>query len=73
MCRGYGATSNNPIIKLASPHGAPSLIVRSTSASFARRRLSASSAAMDEAHLVSALRYVALNPVRAGLVERAED
>jgi len=25
-----------------------------------------SSVAMDEAHLVSALRYVALNPVRAG-------
>ena len=32
-----------------------------------------SSVAMDEAHLVSALRYVALNPVRARLVERAED
>jgi putative transposase len=32
-----------------------------------------SSVAMDEAHFVSALRYVALNPVRAGLVERAED
>ena len=31
------------------------------------------SVAMDEAHLVSALRYVALNPVRAGLVERAAD
>lgn len=29
--------------------------------------------AMDEAHLMSALRYVALNPVRAGLVERPED
>ena len=28
---------------------------------------------MDETHLVSALRYVALNPVRARLVERAED
>ena len=28
---------------------------------------------MDEAHLVSALRYVALNPVRARLVRRAED
>jgi putative transposase len=28
---------------------------------------------MDEAHLVSALRYVALNPVRARLAERAED
>jgi putative transposase len=32
-----------------------------------------SSVAMDEAHLVSALRYVALNPVRARLVEHAED
>ena len=31
-----------------------------------------SSVAMDEAHLVNALRYVALNPVRARLVERAE-
>ncbi len=29
--------------------------------------------AMDEAHLGMALRYVALNPVRAGLVERAVD
>lgn len=29
--------------------------------------------AMDEAHLGAALRYVALNPVRAGLVERAVD
>lgn len=29
--------------------------------------------AMDEPHLRAALRYVALNPVRAGLVERAED
>src|SRR5438046_3174925 len=29
--------------------------------------------AMDEAHLGAALRYVALNPVRAGLVERAID
>ncbi|WP_202049581.1 hypothetical protein [Sphingomonas sp. So64.6b] len=28
---------------------------------------------MDEAHLVSALRYVALNPVRAKLTDRAED
>ena len=28
---------------------------------------------MDETHLVSALCYVALNPVRARLVERAED
>jgi len=32
-----------------------------------------SSVAMDEAHLVASLRYVALNPVRARLVERAED
>ncbi|MEO5774730.1 MAG: transposase [Sphingomicrobium sp.] len=32
-----------------------------------------SSVAMDEAHLVCALRYVALNPVRACLVDRAED
>jgi putative transposase len=32
-----------------------------------------SAVAMDEAHLVSALRYVALNPVRARPVERAED
>ncbi|QNA82918.1 transposase [Sphingomonas sp. So64.6b] len=32
-----------------------------------------SSVAMDEAHLVSALRYVTLNPVRAKLTERAED
>jgi putative transposase len=30
-------------------------------------------AAMDEAHLMNALRYLALNPVRAKLVERAED
>jgi putative transposase len=29
--------------------------------------------AMDEAHLGVALRYVALNPVRAGMVERATD
>jgi putative transposase len=29
--------------------------------------------AMDEAHLAAALRYVALNPVRARLVDRAED
>ncbi len=28
---------------------------------------------MDEAHLLSALRYVELNPVRAGLVKRPED
>lgn len=32
-----------------------------------------SSVAMDEAHFVTALRYVALNPVRAKLVARAED
>ena len=31
------------------------------------------SVAMDEAHLHAALRYVALNPVRAGLVARAQD
>ena len=31
------------------------------------------SVAMDEAHLVSAFRYVALNPVRAGLVKRADE
>ena len=31
------------------------------------------SAAMDEEHLMAASRYVALNPVRARLVERAED
>jgi putative transposase len=29
--------------------------------------------AMDEEHLLAALRYVALNPVRAGLVPRAQD
>lgn len=29
--------------------------------------------AMDEAHLSAAARYVALNPVRAGLAKRAED
>lgn len=29
--------------------------------------------AMDEAHLAAALRYVVLNPVRAGLVSRAQD
>lgn len=28
---------------------------------------------MDEAHLAAAVRYVALNPVRAGLVEQARD
>jgi len=32
-----------------------------------------SSVAMDEAHLIAALRYVARNPVRGRLVERAED
>lgn len=32
-----------------------------------------SSVAMDEAHLLAAFRYVALNPVRAKLVKRAED
>ena len=32
-----------------------------------------SSVAMDEAHFVTALRYIALNPVRARLVEQAED
>ncbi|KUR73809.1 transposase [Novosphingobium sp. Fuku2-ISO-50] len=31
------------------------------------------SVAMDEAHFVTALRYVALNPVRAGLVRKAQD
>lgn len=31
------------------------------------------SVAMDEVHLYAALRYVALNPVRARLVDRAED
>ena len=31
------------------------------------------SVAMDEDHLISAFRYVALNPVRARLVERAQD
>jgi putative transposase len=31
------------------------------------------SVAMDEAHLAAAIRYVSLNPVRARLVERAED
>jgi hypothetical protein len=29
--------------------------------------------AMDEEHLAAALRYVSLNPVRARLVERAQD
>ncbi len=32
-----------------------------------------SSVVMDEEHLMAAARYVATNPVRAGLVERAED
>jgi putative transposase len=31
------------------------------------------SVAMDEAHLIAAVRYVSLNPVRAGVVSRAED
>jgi len=31
------------------------------------------SVAMDEAHLTAAVRYVSLNPVRAGLAPRAED
>jgi REP-associated tyrosine transposase len=31
------------------------------------------SVAMDEAHLMAAARYVARNPVRAGLVARAQD
>jgi putative transposase len=31
------------------------------------------SVAMDEAHLLAAARYVSLNPVRAGLVRRAQD
>ena len=31
------------------------------------------SVAMDEAHLVAAVRYVSLNPVRAGLTRNAED
>ena len=31
------------------------------------------SVAMDEDHLIAAIRYVALNPVRAGLVGRPED
>ena len=31
------------------------------------------SVAMDEAHLIAAVRYVSLNPVRAGLVAKAED
>ena len=29
--------------------------------------------AMDERHLLAAFRYLALNPVRAGLVARAQD
>ena len=32
-----------------------------------------SSTAMDERHLIAAARYVPMNPVRAGLVARAED
>ena len=32
-----------------------------------------SSTAMDERHLIAAARYVPMNPVRAGLVERAQD
>ena len=28
---------------------------------------------MDDAHLLTAIRYVELNPVKAGLVEQAED
>jgi putative transposase len=32
-----------------------------------------SSTAMDERHLIAAARYVPMNPVRAGLVERARD
>jgi putative transposase len=32
-----------------------------------------SSVALDEAHLIAAARYVALNPVRAGLVARPQD
>src|ERR1700733_830917 len=32
-----------------------------------------SSVAMDESHLIAAIRYVALNPVRARLVARAEE
>ena len=31
------------------------------------------SVVMDEAHLAAAVRYVSLNPVRAGLVKRAQD
>ena len=31
------------------------------------------SCALDDAHLMAAIRYVENNPVRAGLVERAED
>ncbi|WGM41021.1 transposase [Caulobacter sp. NIBR1757] len=32
-----------------------------------------SSSVLDERHLIAAFRYVALNPVRAGLVERPQD
>ena len=31
------------------------------------------SVVMDEDHLANAVRYVSLNPVRAGLVEKAEE
>jgi putative transposase len=31
------------------------------------------SVAMDGGHLMTAVRYLSLNPVRAGLVARAED
>lgn len=31
------------------------------------------SCVMDESHLIAAFRYIAMNPVRAGLVDRAED
>jgi len=53
---------------------------RYTSVINARRRVTGhlwqgryGSVAMDEAHFFAALRYIALNPVRARLVERAED
>jgi putative transposase len=32
-----------------------------------------SSTVMDDAHLLSAVRYLAFNPVRAGMVKRAEE
>ncbi len=56
--------------------------VHRTYAGFIHRRLKRSGhfwqgrfgcVAMDEAHLAAALRYVALNPVRAGLVKQATD